>query len=161
MRVDAKKEPQATRMTSSDRQVEDLHSELLSVKSSERKAALKKLLSWLDVGTFLVKLDENTHKLATEKSTPLSPYQASRPAVCHSLCKCIQLEFNSVGKYSRVRFCTRKSVLITVFLCVCVCVCVDLNLGCCCCCFELFLFFVIFQERRSWNWRARVEVKGH
>ena len=73
MRVDAKKEPQATRMTSSDRQVEDLHSELLSVKSSERKAALKKLLSWLDVGTFLVKLDENTHKLATEKSTPLSP----------------------------------------------------------------------------------------
>ncbi len=90
------------------RRVEDLHTALLSKKSSERKAALKNLSSWLEVRDFLLKLDEMTHSLP--QLADLTPCQESWPALCHSLCKCIHLELaaSPTGKSSSPKFARRK-----------------------------------------------------
>ena len=82
------------------RRVEDLHTALLSRKTSERKAALKTLSSWLENRDFLMKLDELTHSLP--QLAELAPSQESWPALCHSLCKCIHLELAAslTGKFA-------------------------------------------------------------
>ena len=76
--------------------VKELHHSLTSVKTSERKSGINSLKSWLEIKDFLLRLDETTQTLS--QSAQLTPTQASWPAICHSLCKCISLELAASGR---------------------------------------------------------------
>ena len=76
--------------------VEELPSELTSSKTTERKAALKKLKDYLELPDVLLSIDETTQSLS--QNAQLTARQASWPALCHSLCKCVSLELASNGE---------------------------------------------------------------